>query len=151
MGYTTTNEQFSGKYSLCYILIFMLISISIEIQVISLTMMKPFSGQNNASLYKGLIFGSSIGGALLISFAIIGGCVHFKYNRVRTKYNRCCKCIHFIYYVSMNIWVWVFKLQLLINDDVMRVLKKISSIKEISYIWCDRVYHVSLKILMNGL
>lgn len=97
MGYITTNEQFSGKYSLCYILIFMLISILIEIQVISLTMMKPFTGQNNAFLYKGLIFGSSIGGALLISLAIIGGCVHFKYNRVRTKYNRCCKCIHFIF------------------------------------------------------
>lgn len=51
--------------------------------MISLAMMKPFSGQNSASLYKGLIFGSSIGGALLISLAIIGGCVHFKYNRVR--------------------------------------------------------------------
>lgn len=97
MGYITTNEQFSGKYSLCYILLFMLISILIEIQVISLTMIKPFTGQNNASLYKGLIFGSSIGGALLISLAIIGGCVHFKYNRVRTKYNQCCKCIHFIF------------------------------------------------------
>lgn len=87
----------------------MLISILIEIQVISLTMMKPFSGQNNASLYKGLIFGSSIGGALLISLAIIGGCVHFKYNRVRTKYNICGKCIHFIYQISMNISVWVYK------------------------------------------
>lgn len=31
--------------------------------------------------FSGLIFGSSIGGALLISLAIIGGCVHFKYNR----------------------------------------------------------------------
>lgn len=97
MGYITTNEQFSGKYSLSYILLFMLISILIEIQVISLAMIKPFSGQNNASLYKGLIFGSSVGGALLISLAIIGGCVHFKYNRVRTKYNICGKCIHFIY------------------------------------------------------
>lgn len=99
MGYITTNEQFSGMYSLCYIhvLLFMLISILIEIQVISLTTMKPFTGQNNASLYKGLIFGSSIAGALLISLAIIGGCVHFKYNRVRTKYNKCCKCILFIY------------------------------------------------------
>lgn len=29
--------------------------------------------------------------------------------------------------------------------------EKISSIQEISYIWCDRVYHVSLKVLMNGL
>lgn len=46
-----------------------------------ITTNEQFSGQNNASLYKGLIFGSSIGGALLISLAIIGGCVHFKYNR----------------------------------------------------------------------
>lgn len=61
-------------------------------------------------MYKGLIFGSLIGGVLLILFVIIGGCVYFKYNWVRIKDNRCCKCIYFIYYVSMNILVWVFKL-----------------------------------------
>lgn len=89
----TNNGQFSGKYSLSYILISIFISILIENQVISFTMIIPC--KNNAFLYKGLLFGSSLGGALLISLAIIGGCVLFKYNRVRTKYNKCCNCTHF--------------------------------------------------------
>lgn len=42
----------------------------------------------NNGQFTGLLFGSSLGGALLISLGIIGGCVLFKYNRKQTTLPR---------------------------------------------------------------